>query len=891
MAAKRKADEISTGNHFDDGRRDSSPLAAAYGLNLEPSTSMPVSAKSPRSEANLRAKQTFHRVRHFQASVDAKALDTASQALAEAVACASAAGKASSSCPAPPIPNSANVAPTSNNNKLTGLDARCIPYQTGNHYCDGQRPNCDECKASWGNCTYPAVQVTAGQRIRCLGCQDKGQFCDFEMPRCSCCAKKNEKCLYPVRYPAEWCILCRQPGRQCDMQQPRCSTCVRNQQPCKYDTQPLLLPKTATKAIDLTSDAEEPNDPEYEVEAIRRQRVRKGVTEYLVKWKDYTEADNTWEPEENLEGASEALETFRSRHVVSDSQQQQNVPPPPHRPFEVRMYQPPHSNAQVPPQFKEQKKQLPGPPFPTSQQHMSPEMAELAAAKAKIAMLEARLANQQNVGQLRNDPTGSGVAAPVQQLHYGATPVLPLAQPRKRIPDDVKSIVAHRYGAIGSEYLVRWKDAGLDDDTWIPAADLTDIKSAILEFQDVMKYGDNIYDRPPIPYQSPIQTAEERRKGACCRRWIPHDILCIVNRRHRKNFRVEYCVHWKGPGPPTWETQLSLRNAAIYVERYHTSLGKPTDIHPNLVQQPSAAKVGARPQDNIRVGPYNRATGPQAINSPHTFADQTTSNVQNNTGASAAAAQGKGAQLSHASRQHPPAPPLATPFLGKPLPAPQLFQRNDTNVTPTSSSRLPLTTASPVPSSSKNKRGRPREQSLPDAHSRPPQPKPSKQFVPVVDLTQSNHSSNAPPASSGIKKNKSLVGKLAELKSNTNKLNVQQSVTRPVKHDNHNDRQQGQYLLIPENETFLVSRVFPFSPYGPYTQHNVAMNVLLAAGKHPWLPALNVRLRGLIDRGANGGELDAQAQHQRGESFKQYVTERLLAEQSQRPNQVPQTRS
>jgi hypothetical protein len=50
---------------------------------------------------------------------------------------------------------------------------------------------------------------------------------------------------------------------------------------------------------------------EHEVEFITRHRLRGCSHQYLVKWKGYPTADNTWEPESNLDHAAELLKEYK----------------------------------------------------------------------------------------------------------------------------------------------------------------------------------------------------------------------------------------------------------------------------------------------------------------------------------------------------------------------------------------------------------------------------------------------------------------------------------------------------------------------------------------------------------------------------------------------------
>ena len=60
--------------------------------------------------------------------------------------------------------------------------------------------------------------------------------------------------------------------------------------------------------MSLTSSRSDGDEPEYEVEAIRKMVREDGAAQFLVKWKGYDE--ETWEPEENLTSCKDLLDEF-----------------------------------------------------------------------------------------------------------------------------------------------------------------------------------------------------------------------------------------------------------------------------------------------------------------------------------------------------------------------------------------------------------------------------------------------------------------------------------------------------------------------------------------------------------------------------------------------------
>merc|ERR1719266_159186 len=68
--------------------------------------------------------------------------------------------------------------------------------------------------------------------------------------------------------------------------------------------------------------SDEGSDAEvYEVEKLLDKRVKKGKTEYLVKWKGYEdESENTWEPMDNLD-CEDKIQEFENKQKEKEAQE------------------------------------------------------------------------------------------------------------------------------------------------------------------------------------------------------------------------------------------------------------------------------------------------------------------------------------------------------------------------------------------------------------------------------------------------------------------------------------------------------------------------------------------------------------------------------------------
>ncbi|TKR65468.1 hypothetical protein L596_025871 [Steinernema carpocapsae] len=66
----------------------------------------------------------------------------------------------------------------------------------------------------------------------------------------------------------------------------------------------------------MSTDDVQQDGEEFVVERIDGKRRKKGKLEYFIKWKNFNESENTWEPEKNCRQCKEAIADFERREAV-----------------------------------------------------------------------------------------------------------------------------------------------------------------------------------------------------------------------------------------------------------------------------------------------------------------------------------------------------------------------------------------------------------------------------------------------------------------------------------------------------------------------------------------------------------------------------------------------
>jgi len=264
-----------------------------------------------------------------------------------------------------------------------------------------------------------------------------------------------------------------------------------------YEADLTKLGTPAPSEAQQVNGIEEVEEDEFVVEKILEKRIgKKGKTEYLIKWKNYNEEDNTWEPASNIDGYKNIVDAFEkelkaiAKSVeqavkLDESENKRNKTKEIKAPEEIKP-----TTVEIPKKKKEpkptKKEKKPAPP---------PDVYNIESLTkkngSKYLVKWENYPSDQNTWEPKSsipefiikyyeeDPSRLGTPAPTETL------VVDEEEEEEEEDYEVERILEKRIAKKGTiEYLVKWKNFDDSaDNSWEPSNNLGAVQDLVDKFE------------------------------------------------------------------------------------------------------------------------------------------------------------------------------------------------------------------------------------------------------------------------------------------------------------------------------------------------------------------------------------------------------------------------